>query len=193
MEVRDDLKYSKSHEWVKEEDGEVTYKITYQMQATDYIGKVSFELVDTLPYEVDVSKSDFGGGTYNKDEKTITWNEERNVDTFANGTYNETVEKVITVVYVGQDVTKTIVNTVQGNMMVYYPDVHSTKPGEVRLTGQTQTTAEVEQEYKVNKTVEKVWDDNNNLRDPHSHRMAPNSDSYSHNCKIAHKANLDCY
>ena len=146
------------------EDGEVTYKITYQMQATYYIGKVSFELVDTLPYEVDVSKSDFGGGTYNKDEKTITWNEERNVDTFANGTYNETVEKVITVVYVGQDVTKTIVNTVQGNMMVYYPDVHSTKPGEVRLTGQTQTTAEVEQEYKVNKTVEKVWDDNDNLK-----------------------------
>lgn len=33
MEVRDDLKYSKSHEWVKEEDGEVTVGLTDYAQS----------------------------------------------------------------------------------------------------------------------------------------------------------------
>ena len=146
------------------EDGEVTYKISYRIGAKDYKGKVTASIVDTLPYEIDVSKSDFGGGIYNSRDNTITWNEERNVDTFANGMYDETIEKQFTVVYVDQDVTKPIVNTVTGNMFIYYPEVHSTKPGEIRLSGQTETTAEVAQEYKVNKTVEKVWDDNDNLK-----------------------------
>ena len=146
------------------EDGEITYKISYRIGAKDYKGKVTASIVDTLPYEIDVSKSDFGGGIYNSRDNTITWNEERNVDTFANGMYDETIEKQFTVVYVDQDVTKPIVNTVTGNMFIYYPEVHSTKPGEIRLSGKTETTAEVVQEYKVNKTVEKVWDDNDNLK-----------------------------
>ena len=146
------------------EDGEVTYKISYRIGAKDYKGKVTANIVDTLPYEIDVSKSDFGGGTYDSKTNTITWNEEREVDTFANGMYDETIEKVITVVYINQDVTKNIVNTVEGNMYIYYPDIHSTKPGEVRLSGKTQTSADVAQEYKVNRTVEKVWDDNDNLK-----------------------------
>ena len=146
------------------EDGKVTYKISYRIGAKDYKGKVTANIVDTLPYEIDVSKSDFGGGTYDSKTNTITWNEEREVDTFANGMYDETIEKVITVVYINQDVTKNIVNTVEGNMYIYYPTVHSTKPGEVRLSGKTQTSADVAQEYKVNRTVEKVWDDNDNLK-----------------------------
>ena len=57
------------------EDGEVTYKISYRIGARDYKGKVTANIVDTLPYDIDVSKSDFGGGTYDSRSKTITWNE----------------------------------------------------------------------------------------------------------------------
>ena len=145
-------------------DGEVTYNISYNIQVNDYKGRVSAQLTDYLPYAIDEEKSSLNGGTYDKEANTITWNVERQVDTFANGMYSETIEKQITIVYVDQDLTKPIENKAEGILTIYYPDIHVLKPAEERLEKQVEAQAQVIQDYEIDKTVEKVWDDNNDVK-----------------------------
>ena len=147
-----------------QEDGLITYRITYNVTVQDYLGKLTMNLTDTLPYKINTTNYDLAGGTYNDEDGTITWNEQRDIDTFTNGPYAETIVKEFTVAYVDQDVTKPIVNTANAHMEIYYPEEHSTKPGEVRLEDSKEAKAEVPQDYRVTRTVEKVWDDNENIK-----------------------------
>lgn len=78
--------------------------------------------------------------------------------------YSETIEKQITIVYVNQDLTKPIENKAEGILTIYYPDIHVIKPAEERLEKQVEAQAQVIQDYEIDKTVEKVWDDNNDVR-----------------------------
>ena len=56
------------------------YQINYETKTDDYIGDATVTITDTLPYEVDLSKTnDFAGGTYNQENKTITWTVTKNV------------------------------------------------------------------------------------------------------------------
>ena len=147
------------------EDGEVRYKITYRVGAKEYIGKVKVEIVDYLPAEIDVNKSNLAGGIYNTDNKTITWEEEIDANTFEEGKMLDvTIEKDITLVYMNQDVTQSLVNRVEGKMEIYYPEFHSTKPEEVRKEDRQEVAAEIVQEYRVERTVEKVWEDNEDVK-----------------------------
>ena len=145
------------------EGEEVTYNIRYTASIDNYIGKATVSIVDTLPAEIDIEKSDLNGGVYNSTNKTITWEEEiSSIDTFTNETYNYEFEKSISLVYTGQNMAEDLSNTVVGTVNVYYPENHPTKPGEVQETKTAEDTAVVEQDYKVDLKVEKVWDDNNN-------------------------------
>ena len=146
------------------EDGLITYRITYNVTVQNYLGKLSIDLTDTLPYKINTTNYDLAGGTYSDETNTITWTEERDIDTFTNGKFAETIVKEFTVAYVNQDVTKPIVNTATGHMEIYYPEIHSTKPGEVRLEDTKETQAEVAQDYRVTRNVEKVWDDNDDTK-----------------------------
>ena len=146
------------------EDGLITYRITYNVTVQNYLGKLSIDLTDTLPYKINTTNYDLAGGTYSDETNTITWTEERDIDTFTNGEFAETIVKEFTVAYVNQDVTKPIVNTATGHMEIYYPEIHSTKPGEVRLEDTKETQAEVAQDYRVTRNVEKVWDDNDDTK-----------------------------
>ena len=130
------------------------------MQVNNYIGKIKISIVDTLPAGIDVDASDLAGGRYNSENNTITWEEEKEI----NGDYDEVIEKEIIVVYEGQDVTKPLINTAKGIITTYYPEGHTPNGGEEKTTKEKETTSEVEQEYKVEKTVEKIWEDNNNLK-----------------------------
>ena len=152
-------------EVLTKEDGEITYTIRYKVKVNSYKGKIKVRIVDTLPYEIDEEASDIGGGTYDKATRTITWEEEiEGIDTFSKGTYERTIEKIIKVVYKGQDVTKPIVNTVKGSIVTYYPEGHTSKPGEEKKKEEIETSSTVEQEYKVNKRVRKEWEDDNNAK-----------------------------
>ncbi len=163
---------SKTVEVLTKENGVVTYKIKYRAGIKEYQGRATIKIVDYLPAELAttaegslVDEIDLDGGTYSKEAKTITWIEEVEVDTFTAGKmYDETFEKEIKVVYKGQNVVETLVNTAEGTITIYYPEEHSTTPGGERDTTTVEDTAEVEQEYKVAKEVEKVWDDNNNAK-----------------------------
>ena len=148
-----------------DEDGIVRYHISYRVGVKEYIGKVKVVITDYLPAEIDLDKSDLAGGTYNANDKTITWEEEIDVDTFNQGSmYDETIEKDISVVYVDQDVTQNLTNTVVGKMEIYYPEEHSSNQGEIRLEEEQTASAEVAQDYRVSRTVTKVWDDNDDTK-----------------------------
>ena len=149
------------------EDGVVTYNITYTTTIKDYIGKAKITLVDTLPAKINVEKSNLAGGTYNAETNTISWEEripEVNTYECENETYTKTIEKELKVVYEGQDLEEDLVNTVKGTTITYYPDNDPSHPGEPKTTLEKEDTAKVEQQCRVTKTVEKVWEDSNNQR-----------------------------
>ena len=154
-------------EVLTEEDGVVTYKIKYRAGIKNYKGTAKISIVDKLPAALkeEDPRVNLAGGTYNSADRTITWEQEVEVNTFETGSmYDETIEKEIKVVYQDQNVVETLVNEVTGSITIYYPENHSTNPGGERDTNTVTDTAEVEQEYKVEKQVEKVWDDNEDTK-----------------------------
>ena len=48
------------------------YEINYNVTINDYIGEATTTIVDSLPYEIDETKSNLDGGIYNKENNTIT-------------------------------------------------------------------------------------------------------------------------
>ena len=149
------------------EDGVVTYTISYNVEIENYMGKAEIEIVDTLPAGIDQVKSNLAGGDYDEEKNTITWTETiENIDTFTNGNYTKQIEKQIIIVYVDQDVTEDLVNEVKGTVTTYYPDNYiEEKAGEEYVKAETEDTATVKQEYKVNFKLEKVWEDNEDLKE----------------------------
>ena len=60
---------------ITRKDAEVEYKLNYKAVIKDYIGDAKVTYIDKLPYEIDEEKSDISGGKYNKETKTIIWEE----------------------------------------------------------------------------------------------------------------------
>ena len=133
---------------------EIEYGITYTTNIENYIGKAQVTIVDTLPYKIDVAKSSLNGGTYDEENQTITWVELVNgIDTYTTPeSGNIEISKTIKVVYLNMDVSKeTIENNVSGKVKLFTPDKTSE---EVTNTATTNT------EFKMDITVNKVWEGN---------------------------------
>lgn len=96
----------------------VEYEITYTASIKDYIGNAEVVIVDTLPYEIDETKSDLAGGTYDARAKTITWTESiNNLNTIENGDNQINITKKISVVYKGlNSKISSLTNKVQGSL-----------------------------------------------------------------------------
>ena len=92
---------------ITEETENVTYTITYESNATDYIGKAQVKLVDQLPFEIDTDKPyQLSGGTYDATTKTVTWDSYLyDLDTY-NGTSDITITKTISFTYKNMDFSK---------------------------------------------------------------------------------------
>ncbi len=60
---------------ITRKDAEVGYKLNYKAVIKDYIENAKVTYIDKLPYEIDEEKSDISGGKYNKETKTIIWEE----------------------------------------------------------------------------------------------------------------------
>ena len=73
-----------SVEVIKEKNMAIPYTIDYSVDINNIRSgdKVTIIIKDTLPYEIDIEKSDLSGGTYNKETKTITWSFEETMDDF---------------------------------------------------------------------------------------------------------------
>lgn len=76
----------------------VKYKINYNVKVSDYIGSSNIVIKDTLPFDIDLDKSNLDGGTYNNEDRTITWKINKDINTFKKK-FNLNIEKNIEVVY----------------------------------------------------------------------------------------------
>ena len=154
------------------------YTIDYTVNISKYIGKAKIEIVDKLPAKIDIAKSKIGeNAVYSEENQTITWTEEvEGIDTYNQsgeyeggnytaGTYTKHFIKEIEVVYKEQNVEADLENTVTGTAKIYYPEKHTSTPGEVQKEVTQNATETISQDYKVNIKVEKQWDDNNNKRE----------------------------
>ena len=133
----------------------IDYKINYKTTIDQYIGKATVTIVDELPYEIDESKAyNLDGGTYSKENRTITWIEKiGDIDTFVNRAKEISIEKEISLVYKDIDVTKAnIENRVTGTINLDTPEKEET----------VEDTEDIPTEYLVNIPVTKVWADNEN-------------------------------
>ena len=99
-------------------DGPFDYTINYGATIENHVGNSTITIVDTLPYELDLTKvnveKDLDGGVYDASNKTITWIVElTDIDSYKNQNNNVSIEKNIVVYYknVPTDV-ETIINTV---------------------------------------------------------------------------------
>ncbi len=150
------------------EDGIVTYDINYNLEVKDYIGNAKVEIEVQLPSAIDTDKSELDNGIYTESSLTIKWVEViDDIDTFTkkpNGTYTKQISKHIQIVYDGQDVTEGLVSKVNGKITTYYPEDYLTKGGEVLNEKVSDKTITVNQDYKANLKVEKVWDDREDKR-----------------------------
>lgn len=96
---------------ITRKNAEVGYKLNYKAVIKDYIGNAKVTYIDKLPYEIDEEKSDISGGKYNKETKTIVWEE----------TYDKinmekeiTFTKEIKVVYIGiEDTDRIMTNEIE--------------------------------------------------------------------------------
>ena len=77
---------------ITSKEEEVIYEISYTAKIDEYIGKVQVIVVDTVPYEIEEEKSNLAGGEYNAENKTITWKEVVEVNTYANDGNNANSE-----------------------------------------------------------------------------------------------------
>ena len=104
------------------------YTITYNTTISDYIGDATVTITDTLPYEIDLKKSNLNGGDYDKTTKTITWTEEvTNIDTNANGDKTIIITKNIQVVYIGlEPTTRVVTNKVIGKVQTSLSEKETT-------------------------------------------------------------------
>ena len=98
------------NEFISSINSPFEYEINYNVTINDYIGEATTTIVDTLPYEIDETKSNLNGGIYDKENKTITWIIKSNI-TENNRTV--TFNKEISVVYLNIN-DATVTNEVTG-------------------------------------------------------------------------------
>ena len=95
----------------------ISYKIIYKTDFTDLIENGTVTITDTLPYKIDVNNSNLDGGTYDDNNKTITWTENISINS-----YNEpskTFEKNIEVKYLNiNPAGDVIINKVKGTVTI---------------------------------------------------------------------------
>ena len=135
------------------------YNIKYTGSVKDYIGKAVLEIVDTLPYKIDIDKSDLAGGEYDEEHKTIKWKIlVNNINSFDNNR-NVEIIKTFGVVYKDLPIEEhTNIKNV-ANVKFNLKDV----PEVVGVTNkekEVETTTDGQFARRI--TVNKTWSDDNN-------------------------------
>ena len=144
-------------------DEEVCYKIKYTAEIKNYNGNAVITITDTLPYDIDEEKTyaienALDGGSYSKENHTITWTEPIVIDTEQDGgTSLIQIEKNIIVVYANislNEQDKEFTNKVKGR--IYLDETEQTQEtDEVAHTTQTNFVKDVK--------VVKTWEHGANM------------------------------
>ena len=135
------------------------YNIKYTGSVKDYIGKAVLEIVDTLPYKIDIDKSDLAGGEYDEEHKTIKWKIlVNNINSFDNNG-NVEIIKTFGVVYKDLPIEEHANIRNVANVKFSLKDV----PEVVGVTNkekEVETTTDGQFARRI--TVNKTWSDDNN-------------------------------
>ena len=135
------------------------YNIKYSGNVRDYIGKGVLEIVDTLPYKIDIDKSDLSGGEYDEEHKTIKWKIlVNNINSFDNNG-NVEIIKTFGVVYKDLPIEEHANIRNVANVKFSLKDV----PEVVGVTNkekEVETTTDGQFARRI--TVNKTWSDDNN-------------------------------
>ncbi len=135
------------------------YNIKYTGSVKDYIGKAVLEIVDTLPYKIDIDKSDLAGGEYDEEHKTIKWKIlVNNINSFDNNG-NVEIIKTFGVVYKDLPIEEHTNIKNAANVKFNLKDV----PEVVGVTNkdkEVETTTDGQFARRI--TVNKTWSDDNN-------------------------------
>lgn len=128
----------------------VNYTINYQVSTKDFVGSAKITIVDNLPFEINPVESDLSGGIYNKTQKTITWEESKNVNTYEDENKNINITKNISLkfVYTNEETLNgTINNQVKGKVQLIQenPD----KPSEEKIIKEEEKIDNHPSEVKV--------------------------------------------
>jgi len=136
------------------------YNIKYSGNVRDYIGKGVLEIVDTLPYKIDIDKSDLAGGEYDEEHKTIKWKIlVNNINSFDNNG-NVEIIKTFGVVYKDLPIEEHANIRNVANVKFSLKDV----PEVVGVTNkekEVETTTDGQFARRI--TVNKTWSDDNNV------------------------------
>lgn len=135
---------------ITKKDQPLTYTIKYNSTLDNYEGDAKIEIIDELPYKIDVSKSNLEGGVYDEEAKTITWTEEiKDINTFEKGKLDIVYVKELTVVYKDLDVTKTeFYNKSRGKIYLDDKDVIEVEGESNRTKVALKFNLEVQKEIK---------------------------------------------
>ena len=138
-------------------DDKVSYTINYTGRITNYVGNAKVEIVDYLPFAIDESLSNLNGGLYNPETKTITWTENLGrVNTYTDGAKDISLSKNIEVVFTEMNYNGTsFINRAQGKITLEETSQEQQTP---------EASKETETEFIKDVTVEKVWDDNEDIK-----------------------------
>ena len=136
----------------------VSYTVSYSAKVLNVRENedVVVTIVDTLPYEIDVTKSNLNGGVYNATDKTITWVITKKVDSFTRE-YNVSESVSYSVVYKDfADISSSDNNNITNNVL-----------GNVRVSGKTTNgvtdSVSIPVEIEGTLTVKHVDEEGNNL------------------------------
>ena len=94
-------------EEITTKEDKISYTIKFTAEVPDYVGKGTITIVDKLPFAIDEENSTLDEGVYNEAKRTITWEEERDIDTEELGeSYKIDMTKEIELAYKGVDLTQ---------------------------------------------------------------------------------------
>ena len=138
------------------ENDPINYDIIYTSKITEYMGDAQVIITDYLPYAIDEEQSNIADGIYNEEDKTITWIQDiKDIDSYNNVNNNINIVKNISLVFKDVDYSLgRFTNNVTGKITLEATD----QEREIK----TSKTTGIELERII--TVNKIWDDNNNIK-----------------------------
>ncbi len=133
---------------ITDEGEAIEYTIHYHGTINNLKGSATIEIVDTLPYEIEIG-SDINGARYDETNKTLTWTERiDNIDTEANGPRDIDITKIIKIHYKNLNVVGKIANNAKATAKF------NVTPREYPVDAKVKET---EQDYRISIPVTKNW------------------------------------
>ena len=155
---------------IEKRTDEVSYYIKANYSIEEYLGEYKYDEYIWLPYEIDTSKSNLDGGTYDSNSHKITWGKNISIDSMEKHEYE--VEHSVSVVYKNLPISVTELKAYLG-----YGYNYSTNTGHSNGSRLLKTTA-IKEKYKI--TVKHLEDGTNNVVAPEETYYKYYNESYEY-------------